>query len=375
MRESGNPWQQKTLVLHVFPWVPAFARFREDDAAEMLAGVGQASTAGSRLNALTLPPALARQAHLTLTGQASTMFLDLRQRLEYGLLMALVLFLRAMPLDMATSFSARAWLFIAPKTRRHRRALKNLEKAMPEKTPAEREAIAFAMWDNLGRVFAEGALLHRILKDPWRIEFENPTLAERYRDKLGATVLASLHMGNWEVAIAPAMAFNARAAGVYRIIENPYVDGFFRRFRGPLYPGGLFASKGDEGFNTVRRIASYIRAGGTVAMLADLPDWRGVQVPFFGQMMWATIAPAWLARRAGATLWVGRVIRIGKESRFRVAVKELRVPRTDNYNEDIRQATEAIHRQFEAWIREHPEQFMWSNKRWKNRDMPGGTQD
>jgi Kdo2-lipid IVA lauroyltransferase/acyltransferase len=303
------------------------------------------------------------------------MLLDLRYRLEYGLFLAIVLLLQSMPLKMAAGLSARIWCFIAPKTRRHRRALKNLEKAMPEKTPAEREAIALAMWDNLGRVTAEAAQLGRILREPWRIELENPALVERYRDKLGATVLASLHMGNWEVALAPAKAFNARAAGVYRIVKNPYVDRLLHSLRAPLYLGGLFASRGDEGFNTVMRIASYVRAGGTIGMLVDLPDRKGVQVPFFGHMMWATIAPAWLARRTGATLWVGRVIRIGRESRFRIAVKELKVPRTDDANEDIRQATLSIHRQFEAWIREHPEQFMWSNKRWQDHEMPGGKQD
>jgi Kdo2-lipid IVA lauroyltransferase/acyltransferase len=288
--------------------------------------------------------------------------------------LALAFFMRAMPLDMATAFSGRVWRYLAPKTRRHRRALKNLQKAMPEKTPQEREAIALAMWENLGRVFAEGFHLDQILRESWRIELENPKLVERYRDKLGATVLASLHMGNWEIAMAPAKAFNTRAAGVYRLVENPYVDRYIRRLRAPLYPSGLFAAKSDEGFETVMRIAGYVRSGGTLGMLADLPEWRGVQVPFFGQLMWATIAPAWLARRAGATLWVGRVIRVGKESRFRIAVKELKVPRTDNANEDVKQATASIHRQFEAWIREHPEQFMWSNKRWKDRDMPGGSQ-
>ncbi len=309
------------------------------------------------------------------TLNSGPMLLDLRQRIEYGLLLAIVLFVRAMPLDMATAVSARIWRVIAPKTRRHRRALKNLEKMMPEKTPEEREAIALGMWDNLGRVTAEGILLDRILKDPWRIEFENPALIERYRDKVGAMVVAGLHMGNWEVAISPAMALNARAAGVYRIVENPYVDRFLQRLRAPLYPAGLFASKSDDGFNTVMRIASFVRQGGTLGMLADLPDWRGVEVPFFGHMMWATTAPAWLARRAGASLWIGRVIRIGKESRFRIAFKELKVPRTDRPDEDIRELTAAIQRQFEEWIREHPEQFMWSNKRWKNNEMPGGTQD
>ena len=303
------------------------------------------------------------------------MLLDLRQRLEYGLLLAIILFVRAMPLDMATAVSARLWRFIAPKTRRHRRALKNLEKAMPEKTPGEREAIALGMWDNLGRVMAEGVHLRQILKEPWRVEFEDPALLERYRDKTGAMVFASLHMGNWEVAIAPCTTINARAAGVYRLVENPYVDSLIRQMRAPLYPGGLFASKSDDGFNTVMRIAAFVRQGGALGMLADLPEWKGVQVPFFGHMMWATTAPAWLARRAGAGLWVARVIRIGKKSRFRIAVKELKVPRTDRPEEDIKELTASIQRQFEAWIREHPDQFMWSNKRWKNHEMPGGTQD
>jgi Kdo2-lipid IVA lauroyltransferase/acyltransferase len=301
---------------------------------------------------------------------------DLRHRLEYGLLLAIVLLFRAMPLGMATAVSARAWRFIAPKTRRHRRALKNLEKAMPEKTPQEREAIALGMWDNLGRVMAETIHLNRILEDPSRIEFENPALIGRYKDKAGAIVIAAPHMGNWEIGIATARAFNARAAGVYRLVENPHVDRLLRRHRSPLYPAGLFASKGDEGFATVMRVASFIRAGGTLALLADIFEWRsGVQVPFFGHMTWATMAPAWLARRAGAGLWVGRVIRVGKQSRFKIAFKELKVPRTENPQEDIRELTANIQRQFEIWIREHPDQWMWSNKRWIDYELPGGTQD
>jgi Kdo2-lipid IVA lauroyltransferase/acyltransferase len=302
------------------------------------------------------------------------MLLDLRQRLEFCALMAIVLLVRAMPLEIATSVSAAAWRLIAPRLKRHRRALKNLEKAMPEKTPEERQAIALGMWDNLGRVMAETILLDRILKDPSRIEFENPALIARYRDKMGSAVFTSLHMGNWEIAVSPANAIAARPAGVYRIVENPYVDRYLHKVRAALYPGGLFASKGDEGFATVMRIAAYARAGGAVCMLADLVDWKGIQVPFFGHPMWSTMAPAWLARRAGTRLWIGRVLRVGKQSRFKIAFMELKVPRTNNPEEDIRQITANMQRQFELWIREHPEQWMWSNKRWKNEEMPGGTQ-
>jgi Kdo2-lipid IVA lauroyltransferase/acyltransferase len=71
---------------------------------------------------------------------------------------------------------------------------------------------------------------------------------------------------------------------------------------------------------------------------------------------------------------VGRVLRVGKSSRFKIAFKELKVPRTDNADEDVRVLTAAIHREFEAWIRANPEQWMWSNKRWKDHELPGGTQ-
>jgi KDO2-lipid IV(A) lauroyltransferase len=301
------------------------------------------------------------------------MLLDIRQRLEYALLRAIILLVRAMPLDMATAVSARGWRFIAPRTRRHRRALRNLAKAMPETSPAEREAIALGMWDNLGRVMAETILLDRLLKDPSRFEFENPALISRYRDKMGPIVIAGLHMGNWEVAVLPALALNARPAGVYRIVENPYVDRYLRDKRSALYPGGLFASKSDEGLATIMRIAAHLRAGGTLVMLADLLDY-GVQVPFFGHLVFATKAPAWLARRAGTRLGVGRCIRIGRESRFKIAFKELKVTRTDNPDEDIRTITAAIYREFEAWIREHPEQWMWSNKRWLESEFADGAQ-
>ncbi len=303
------------------------------------------------------------------------MLLDFRQRLEYGLVLFVALFMRALPLNVATAVSANAWRFLAPKTRRHRRALKNLEKAMPEKTAAEREAIALGMWDNLGRVMAETFLLDRLLKDPSRFEFENPALITRYRDKMGPMVIAGAHMGNWEIAILPAHAIHSHPAGVYRIVENPYVDRYIWKKRSVLYPGGLFSSKGDEGLATVMRISTHVRSGGALGMLADLVDWKGVQVPFFGHMMFATTAPAWLARRAGTRLWAGRCIRVGKESRFKIAFKEIKVPRTGKPDEDIREATAAIQRAFEAWIRMDPEQWMWSNKRWRDEELPGGTQD
>jgi KDO2-lipid IV(A) lauroyltransferase len=299
------------------------------------------------------------------------MLVDLRHRAEFAVLLLIVLLLRMMPLSAATALSAFIWRMVAPKLHRHRRALANLAMAMPELSPDERERIARAMWANLGRVMAETLLLDRVLAQKDFIEFERPDLIARYKNKMGPLVVGSLHMGNWEILVRVPDAIESKPAGVYRLVENPYVERYLKKKRQVLYPGGLFArSSKEEGINTVLGVANHVRKGCAVGMLADLVDWKGAQVPFFGHPMWASTAPAWLARRAGARLWVGRGIRIGTQSRFRLAFKEIKVPRTTDAEADIRSITAAIQREFENWIRENPDQWMWSNKRWKVEDMP-----
>ena len=290
--------------------------------------------------------------------------LKVRQFTEYLLLRAVIAVVRALPLDTATAWSAKVWAFIAPKTRRHRRALANLEKAFPEKSNAERERVAREMWANLGRVMAETMRLDEILDEPERVEIENPQLLERYRGRMGPAICASMHMGNWELAMLPLTRVEAKPAAVYRLVDNPYVDLYLRSQREKLYPGGLFARGAGSGHGTARIIGSYIRKGGRLGFLADLYDRKGIAVPFFGHPARSTTVPAMLARRLGARIWVGRCIRVGTGSHFKVKMQELKVPRTDNPDADIAWIVEEMQAQFEAWIREHPEQWMWSNRRY-----------
>jgi KDO2-lipid IV(A) lauroyltransferase len=297
--------------------------------------------------------------------------LVLRYRLEYFALRLIVGFCRLFPLDSAADFTARLIKRLASGGRRHKKALANLEIAFPEKSPEEREAIALAMWDNIGRVIVETMQIDRLLDQPERIEVED-NVYRRYKGKMGTVVAVSLHMGNWEIAAWPLILCDSKMAGVYRLVKNPYVDQYLRKMRSRLYSGGMFAkgrARGKSaGFDTVRAISGHIRdvlknETATVGFLADLYDGKGIEVPFFGQQARSTPFPAMLARRLGARMWIGRCIRVPGQSRFRVAFREVKVPRTDDSEADVRNMTAEIQQQFEEWIRENPEQYMWTNRR------------
>jgi KDO2-lipid IV(A) lauroyltransferase len=291
---------------------------------------------------------------------------DLRYRAEYIGLRTVEALLRLLPLDFGVNVSARIWRLLARFDRRHQRALDNLAIAFPDKTPQERRAIALAMWENLGRVMAETMQIDRILAEPERIEIVSQNIHRRYKDKLGSAIGVSLHMGNWELAIWPFTLAGNNPAAVYRTVKNPYVDQYVREARKILYPGGLLGKGRDreEGQTTARRIMGFVRDGGRLGLVCDLHDRTGLAVPFFGKPARSVTIPAMIARRLGARIWMSRCLRVGKESRFQIELKELKVPRTASQADDVRSITAAMQAQFEAWIREAPEQWMWSNRRW-----------
>lgn len=296
---------------------------------------------------------------------------DIQFRLEYALLRLVVGIVRLFPLELAADASARAWGLLAPvlSPRRHARALANLAIAFPEKSEEERAAICKAHWQNLGRVMAETMQIDRLIAEPERMEIVNRAVFARYRGKLGPAVGVSLHMGNWELAIWPLTLAGANPAAVYRSVNNPYVDQYLRDQRRDLYPGGLFGRgivEGDhsEHQKTARLITDFVRRGGRLGMVCDLYDRTGIGVPFFGREARTQAIAAMIARRVGARIWMARAKRIGTQSRFAIELKELKVPRTANQSEDVRTIMTEMQRQFETWVREAPEQWMWSNRRW-----------
>ena len=337
-------------------------RLRENQCAQWIAIWRRDSVVTERVAS---DASIVPQHTRSLGGIASSLQ-ELRYRIEYGLLRIIVLLVRLVPIDVGANISGMVWRLIAPHNWRHQRALENLAIAFPEKSVRERQKIALAMWENLGRVMAETMQIDRIIAEPERIKIADEQIFARYRDKLGPAIGVTLHTGNWELAIWPFTVAGNNPAAVYRTIKNPYIDSYLRKTRRALYPGGLLGRGRSraEGQNTARLIMDFVRQGGRLGLVCDLHNRTGLPVPFFGRPAPSVTVPAIIARRVGARIWMGRCLRLGKKSRFQIDWKELKVPRGCNHAEDVKWITAEMQKQFETWIREVPEQWMWSNRRW-----------
>lgn len=284
---------------------------------------------------------------------------ELRYRLEYAGFYVVRALLRVFGLERASRFSGRLWQFIAPRTRRHARALKHLRMAFPDRPDSELEAIARAMWANLGQIMGEALLVDRVLANPARVQLSTPGILERIRATGGGAIFVSLHYGNWELVSVPAAREGFKLAGVYQRIVNPLIDRAVVGMRSPIYLGGLHS----KGTGAAGRLMEWVKDGNLAGVLADQRHVRGVKVPFFGHPALSNTFPAMVARHLGVPLIAARTIREA-DVHFRIEAVEISVPQTDDRTADIAVATASIQAQFESWIRERPEQWMWAHRRW-----------
>ena len=284
-------------------------------------------------------------------------FNDLLHRLEYAGFRLLQAATLALPLEAASRGSGKAWRWIAPHLHRQQRVLDNLALAYPELPLEERKRIAADMWENLGRTFAEFFHLEEIVADG-RIALEP---LERFETIAhgGPFVVCGLHLGNWEIMSQAGKRFGVPLTGVYQRLSNPYVDAATAKLRAPQYEGGLLPKTPV----TARTLLKKAREAGYPAFLADLRDDRGAEVPFFGRPALSNFFPALLARSTGLPLYACAVYR-RPNVRFSIRIEPVHIPQTNDRQADAVAATAALQAQFEAFIREAPEQWMWGHRRW-----------
>jgi heptosyltransferase-2 len=251
--------------------------------------------------------------------------------------------------------------------RRHRAVtVENLTRAFPGAySPAEIEALARSVFENLGRTAVDVARFDRLPtrwnRDALRVEGCEGLREARQRGK--GVLLLGAHFGPWELLPLIVAIWHEPFLIVARPLDNPWLDDLFTALR--ERGGNRVVRKRDA----VKAIQEVLRRGETVGILIDqhISEKEGVVVPFFGRPASTVFAPALIAMRSGAAVVPFGITREGR-GRYHVwFAEEVPVRRTGNFRADLVENTARFTAAIETRIRQRPEQWFWVHRRWKTR--------
>jgi KDO2-lipid IV(A) lauroyltransferase len=288
----------------------------------------------------------------------------LRFRLEWLAAETLALIVPAFPRRFVVKFGrALGWLAFRGPVRRI--SLENLDVAFGNtKSPAEKECIAR---ESLQSFVATVLCLFwgkRLTAGNLRefVEIDEASLA-RAQEILKAgkgLIFATLHYGDWEILGLAAALLDMRLTIVQEVMRNRPLQDLFSRLRGVtghrIVPQEFAATK----------LFRALREGGGTALLVDLGStWRGggTWLEFFGLPAFSSPAFAALALRTGAAVVFAHAKPL-PDGRVRLVYgpEVERLP-----GDDERTLSQRTLKMCEDLIRQQPEPWMWSYKRWTPR--------
>ncbi len=243
-----------------------------------------------------------------------------------------------------------AWLF---GTRGAAVCRENIEMCFPALSRDERRRLARKAMVEAGRTIAESSFAWTRGAATCRALIRE-TAGEADVDAIdGPRVFIIPHLGNWEMIN-------------HYLGERYGLTHMYQTFRSGAVESVIQSSRARSGTEFVPATAAGIRAqrkrlgaGGNIGAMPDQepPVHAGVFASFFGQQsLTSTLVPE-LCRRSNAVPVLATCLRLQDGSGFRVEMRVLDTPLT----------AESMNLEIENAIRAHPEQYLWTYKRFRTR--------
>ena len=277
---------------------------------------------------------------------------------------------RQVSLERALRFADRIGDLIYAWDRKTReRALAHLDLAYgDELSAAAKEEIARGALRNAARCFVE--VTHM---DDIRARFDEYVTVEGWEHVhavLAAgqgAIVATGHIGNWEVLAAYFAGRGIPIAGIARRMNDPRLNQLLVDYRAHNGVRTIMRESSSSG----REIIQVLRGRGVLALLIDQDLLApSVSVPFFGRPARTPVAAATLAVRRRIPI-VPAFAERRPEGGHRLIVRAPLYPPADG---DRRTAVVELTRRcneiFEEQVRHKPEEWVWWHKRWRRKPIP-----
>lgn len=178
-------------------------------------------------------------------------------------------------------------------------------------------------------------------------------------DRGNGVLLLTAHYGNWEY-LGIRASLDYETVGVARDPAHAVTADLLNSARCAF--GGRMVQRDD-----VRGMLTALRENNVLFMLAD-QHWAegGVRVKLLGRPVMAPQGPAHLALRTGCMVLPAFCIR-GEDNSLHIRVcPEIEIADTGDTDADVVENTQRIYDVYSTMIRQHPEQWLWLHRRWRN---------
>ncbi len=239
-------------------------------------------------------------------------------------------------------------------------AVRNLELCFPEMDPRERRRLLQRHFQLSG--FAVVSLSVAWWAPKWRVKrfvaLHNRHLLDETLKGGKNIILLTPHFIGLDIG-GSRLAVEGEFVSMYRKSRNPFFEYLFQR-------RSRFGAPVVERMASLKSLIKYIREGRPFYYLPDqdLGERASVFVPFFGVPAATVTALSRIAQSTNAVVMpcITRILPRGRGYEIRL------YPSLDNFpTEDPLADAKRMNEEVEKWVREMPEQYMWSYRRFKTR--------
>lgn len=286
--------------------------------------------------------------------------------LQYVLLRYIILLLSPFTMPAVLQFGKRLGMALHFMDVKHRGiAYQNMERSNGPWSHSDRLRIIREVYQHIGISLMEALFATRFLsrdRISRYVSFENDHYLEETL-RAGKGVIAVIgHLGNWELC---GLAFSWAGYplnSVARPIENPYLNRYLEQFR---------TSKGQTiivKYNALPAMTGTLRENRILVIEVDQDvRQKGVFVDFLGRPAATTRSPALLSLRYGIPIMP---VNIHRDRLYPVHHRVVFDPpiypqAVDRAADKVHALTQLYTSRFEAFVREHPGQWLWIHRRWK----------
>jgi KDO2-lipid IV(A) lauroyltransferase len=247
-----------------------------------------------------------------------------------------------------------------------KKALNNLYIAFgSEKSNEKIQDICHKYFKNLGKGLIEFLQLPKL--KPYNlnklVDIEGKENLDNALKKGKGAIILTAHLGNWELTGASFPLLGYKTSTIVRPEKLNRIDQWVNKRREGT--GLKCIGRG----SSIKNALQCLKRNELLGILPDV-DTKvdGVFVDFFGKPAYTPRGPVSIAIKTGCDILPAFMIR-QKDDRHKLIIeKPIELKITGNIEEDIRYNTETFTKIIESYIREYPDQWIWTHNRWKTQE-------